>query len=142
MDDADSPRRGDLDGRGNLSLEALVGFTTWFCKVALDQLHFMTGLFQLESLEQRIEHYVEDVLGLGADVAQLPLEVLRRGELARGEAARVTGRPERTARAALSRLVEVGLLESDTAKGPVRLRFSANSADVLFPRLFGAQLLG
>ncbi|HEX5661372.1 MAG TPA: Fic family protein, partial [Polyangiales bacterium] len=30
MDEADSPGRGDLDGRGNLSLEALVQFTTWF----------------------------------------------------------------------------------------------------------------
>lgn len=142
MDDADSPRRGDLDGRGNLSLEALIDFITWFCKVALDQLRFMTGLFDLERLEQRIEQYVQDSLGLSADVAQIPLAVLRRGELARGEATRLTGRSERTARAALSGLVEAGLLASDTAKGPVRLRFSADSADVLFPRLFAAQLQG
>ena len=27
---ADAPRRGDLDGRGNLSLQALEAFTLWF----------------------------------------------------------------------------------------------------------------
>jgi Fic family protein len=37
MDMADSPRRGDLDGRGNLSRQALIEFVTWFCQVALDQ---------------------------------------------------------------------------------------------------------
>ena len=140
MDEADSPRRGDLDGRGNLSHEALIEFTTWFCRVALDQLQFMSGLFELEHLEQRLSSYVEQSLGLAEDVAAIPREVLRRGELARGEAARVTGPSERSARTALGALVDAGLLASETAKGPVRLHFSAACADVLFPRLFGAQL--
>jgi Fic family protein len=140
MDEADSPRRGDLDGRGNLSLEALVEFTTWFCQVALDQVQFMTRVFALEQLEQRLRIYVEQTLGLPEDAAAIPIEVLRRGEMARGDAARVTGRSERGARTALATLVAAGLLASETAKGAVRLRFSAESADVLFPRLFGAQL--
>ena len=33
---ADSPRHGDRDGRGNLSLEALQSFSLWFLRVALD----------------------------------------------------------------------------------------------------------
>jgi Fic family protein len=37
MDDADAPRRGDLDGRGNLSQAALAEFVLWFLRVALDQ---------------------------------------------------------------------------------------------------------
>jgi Fic family protein len=136
MDDADSPRRGDLDGRGNLSLEALVSFTTWFCKVALDQVAFMIGMFDLDQLETRLKRYVRDVLGMADDAALLPLEVLRRGEMARGDAARVTGRSERTAREMLGTLVEAGLLKSATTKAPVRLHFSVTSADVLFPQLF------
>jgi Fic family protein len=138
MDDADSPRRGDLDGRGNLSLEALVSFVTWFCNVALDQVQFMNALFDLDQLEQRLRKYVEETLDLSASAAEIPVEILRRGELARGEAARVTKKPERSARGDLSKLIDAGLLRSDTPKGHVRLAFTVKSADVLFPRLFGA----
>ncbi|MFO1033172.1 MAG: hypothetical protein U1E15_03475 [Hyphomicrobiales bacterium] len=34
MDHADMPRQGDLDGRGNLSLRALVAFSEWFLRSA------------------------------------------------------------------------------------------------------------
>jgi Fic family protein len=43
MDYADSPRQGDLDGRGNLSRRALAEFTAWFLKACLDQVGFMSG---------------------------------------------------------------------------------------------------
>jgi hypothetical protein len=49
-------------------------------------------------------------------------------------------RPERSARDALSKLVDARLLISDTSKGAVRLSFTSESADVLFPRLFPAQV--
>jgi Fic family protein len=138
MDEADSPRRNDLDGRGNLSREALVEFVTWFCRVALDQMQFMTGIFELEKLQERLMIYVHETLGLPEHAVEVPLEVLRRGELARGEASRAAKTSERTARSALNALVRAGLLTSETAKSPVRLKFSVTSADVLFPRLFGA----
>lgn len=139
MDAADTPRRGDLDGRGNLSRQALVEFVQWFCQVALDQLRFMGGLFALENLEPRLDRYVRTTLGASDAAAVLSTEILRRGEMPRGEAARVTGKPDRTASRALNKLVEAGLLTSETPKGPVRLRFSIDSAEELFPRLFPAQ---
>ena len=37
LDAADTPRQGDLDGRGNLSLHALTQFTQWFLKEALNK---------------------------------------------------------------------------------------------------------
>lgn len=134
MDAADAPRRGDLDGRGNLSREALVEFVTWFCRVALDQLQFMAGLFELNTLGERLAAYA--VRQAGQSAAGLVTEVLRVGEMARGEAPRITGLAERSARDALSKLVSAGLLVSDTPKGSVRLHFSVTSADELFPRLF------
>src|SRR5581483_6853412 len=45
MDYADTPRQGDLDGRGNLSQRALTEFILWFLRVCLDQVNFMSGLF-------------------------------------------------------------------------------------------------
>jgi Fic family protein len=62
--------------------------------------------------------------------------VLLRGELARGEADRITGLRERTARTLLSTLIRDGILGSDTPKGPVSLRFPLHAVERLFPRLF------
>jgi Fic family protein len=59
-----------------------------------------------------------------------------RGEFERGEIARITGLPERSARRVLKDVIAAGLLASDTPKGPVSLRFPADTLDVLFPRLF------
>jgi Fic family protein len=140
MDMADSPRRDDLDGRGNLSREALTEFVIWFCKVTLDQVRFMSSVFELDALQQRLQAFAGGSLGGGEDAARLVAEVLRRGELPRGEATRAGSRSERTARASLRKLTDAGLLVSDTPKGPVRLHFSSSSADLLFPRLFPAQV--
>ena len=140
LDQADSPRRGDLDGRGNLSQQALVELVTWFCGVALDQVRFMTDLFNLEQLAERLDSYVRNVLHASEAASALVTTALHAGEIPRGAAARITGRPERTAREVLSKLTDTGLLVSDTPKGPVRLHFSAASADILFPRLFPSQL--
>lgn len=135
MDYADSPRQGDLDGRGNLSEKALSDFTAWFLKVCLDQVEFMTGLFDLERLGERLKRYA-DQEGFKPEAYRLLDETLLRGELPRGEAERVTGLKERTARDLLGSLVEDGILGSDTPKGPVSLRFPMKAVEVLFPRLF------
>lgn len=139
MDLADSPRENDLDGRGNLSLRALETFVTWFCDVILDQLKFMTSLFELEQLGERLELYVTRDLRLSLGAVRLCRALLLRGSMPRGDAALVTETPERTARQTLGRLIDAGLVGSATPKGPVSLRFTSVSADVLFPRLFPAQ---
>lgn len=136
MDDADSPRRGDLDGRGNLSQAALAEFVLWFLKVALDQVQFMASLFDLDTLSRRLRKYVEMNESLKPEAVRLLDEALIRGEFERGEIERITGLPERTARRVLSDVVELGLLASDTPKGAVSLRFPVDALDVLFPRLF------
>jgi Fic family protein len=133
---ADSPRHGDRDGRGNLSLEALQAFTLWFLRVALDQVEFMTGLFDLDNLAARLRRVVETDLQLDPRGATILQAVLARGELPRGEAASLIGLGDRTGRAILSELTGRGLLASDTPKGSVRLAFPPDYVDQLFPRLF------
>ena len=59
MDRADAPRQSDVDGRGNLSEKALGDFVLWFLKVCLDQVTFMTSLFDLKTLGQRLRRLVE-----------------------------------------------------------------------------------
>ena len=136
MDDADSPRRGDLDGRGNLSQAALTEFIRWFLAISLDQVRFMANLFELDTLRRRLRSVAERDERLGAESVRLLDEALIRGEFERGEAARITGLPERSARRVLTDTLATGLLGSGTPKGPVSLRFPADNLDLLFPRLF------
>ena len=136
MDYADTPRQGDLDGRGNLSLRALNEFVSWFLRVCLDQVKFMSGLFEVNALAQRLRSHVERSDSLKPEAARLLQEALIRGEFDRGEIARITGLPERSARRVLKDAIDAGLLASETPKGSVSLRFPADSLDVLFPKLF------
>ncbi|MDB5494170.1 MAG: Fic family protein, partial [Phenylobacterium sp.] len=133
---ADGPRRGDRDGRGNLSLEALQEFTLWFLLVALDQVEFMTGLFDLDNFSMRLKRLVESDPDLDPRGGALLEAALTRGELPRGEASAITGLGDRMGRAILSQLTSRGLLTSDTPKGPVRIGLPTDDVDRLFPKLF------
>jgi Fic family protein len=136
MDHADMPRQSDIDGRGNLSEKALGEFVLWFLQVCLDQVTFMTSLFDLKALGQRLRRLVEQHGALKPEAAPLLEETLLRGEIDRGEATRITGLPERTARRVMNDVIEAGLLASDTPKGALSLRFPASSLEVVFPRLY------
>ncbi len=136
MDHADMPRQGDLDGRGNLSRRALVDFVEWFLRVCLEQIIFMSSLFELDTLARRLRLYVEREEDLKPEAARLLEEALMRGKLERGEVPRITGLPERSARRVLHDVESKGLLASETPKGAVSLRFPAESLEILFPKLF------
>jgi Fic family protein len=136
MDYADMPRQGELDGRGNLSTQALTEFSTWFLKVCLDQVTFMESLFDLDTLAERLKRYTTQK-EFRPEAERLLTEVLHRGEIARGDASAITGLGERTARDLLGSLLRDGILGSESEKGAVALRFPVDARDVLFPRLFG-----
>ncbi len=136
MDYADTPRQNDLDGRGNLSLRALSEFTLWFLRVCLDQVNFMSNLFEINALAKRFQSYVAQKEKLKPESSRLLEEALVRGEFERGEVSRITGLPERSARRVLNDVMQEGLLASNTPKGPVSLRFPSDALEALFPRLY------
>ena len=136
MDYADSPRQGDLDGRGSLSEKALREFTLWFLRVCVDQVRFMAGLFDLDNLSRRYRRYISQSDLLRPEAALLIEEALLRGQVERGAASRVTGLPERSARRVLNETVKAGLLASESPKGPVFPAFPDDALDVLFPQLY------
>ena len=70
------------------------------------------------------------------ETSKLLTEALIRGEIERGDCARITGLPDRTARRVLNDAIAGGLLASSTPKGPVSLRFPTDVLEVLFPRLY------
>jgi hypothetical protein len=87
-------RRNDLDGRGSLSEEALAEFTRLFLTTCLDQVTFMEGLMQPDSLRTRILLWTEEEIRLDrlpAKSGAILEAVLYRGELPRGDAAGIVG---------------------------------------------------
>jgi Fic family protein len=136
MDIADTPRENDFDGRGNLSLHALVRFVAWFLRVCVDQVDFMSSFFELNRLSERLYRYGMQDDSLGEAGARLLEEAAIRGEFERGAVERVTGLPSRSARRVLKELLDRGVLASDTPRGAVSLRFRLPVAEQLFPRLF------
>jgi Fic family protein len=129
------PRQGDLDGRGNLSRRALPEFTAWFLSVCLDRVTLMDSLFGQDTLANRLRRYAER-REFKHEAFALLEHALQRGEFPRGDAARITGLRERTARDLLGALTTDGILGSATPKGPASLRFPLHAAEVLFSRLF------
>lgn len=135
----DQTKRNDLDGRGNLSEEALAEFTRFFLTTCLDQVTFMEDLMQPDTLRTRILLWAEEQIRLD----RLPpksgaiLEaVLYRGELPRGDAAGIVGTGERQARRVVSGLTEHGVLVSESSRAPLRLAFPAVLASRWMPGLF------
>jgi Fic family protein len=136
---ADQPRMGDLDGRGNLSEQHLAGFCSYALKTGIDQALYMARMFSLETFKQRVEGYFHRVrFDLKPESAYLYLHAFTSGEFERMEAGRITGLPERTARDVLSKLLDEGLLCSDSPKGKVRVGFPVQALGSLLPNLYPA----
>lgn len=142
MDAADHQRRNDLDGRGNLSLEALEVFTAWFLTIMQDQIRFTEAMFDLSKLQSRYTQLVKDLYPDRDRLPKLIGHVLSSGEMARGDAQTVIGASERSARTDLGDLVDGGFLKSSTQKGPVRIAFPLHYRERLFPNLFTDAELG
>jgi Fic family protein len=139
--DADEPRRGDLDGRGNLSQSALIEFCQFFLTVCVDQVDYMRSILDPSELLRRMEIYVEEeVRASRLPKGSFPLlrEALLAGEFERGQAPALTAYKERMARSVLSKLLDLGLLISTGARAPVRLGFPITVVERWFPALYPA----
>lgn len=140
--DADEPRRGDLDGRGNLSEAALVNWIDYVLDTCLDQVAFMRSMLNLGAIDQRIAaclNFEQTSLKSGVRIEALrPLHYLfvTGLEIERGEFKRMTGLGDRTAVTLLTALLRRGLLRSDTAQGKLRFGMPLHALRFYFPALW------
>lgn len=140
--DADSLRRGGLDGRGNLSEQALMAWIDYVLDVGLDQVSFMAGMLDFDTLKSRIEAcLVFEATVLKSGVRQESLRglhylFLSGEEMARGDFKSMLGMSDRGATDALGALVKRGLLKSDSPQGKVRFGMPQHGLRFLFPRLW------
>lgn len=140
--DADSARRGDLDGRGNLSEQALIAWADYVLDICLDQVQFMARMLDFDLIKDRIEAalvFESSVLKTGVRKEALrPLHYLFLSgeEIPRGEFKTMLGLGDRMATDALGALVKRGLLKSDSPQGKVRFGLPQHALRFLFPRLW------
>ncbi|MCD8564109.1 MAG: Fic family protein, partial [Burkholderiaceae bacterium] len=123
---ADSDRKGDLDGRGSLSLIGLQDFCIYFLEQCIDQTEFMASLLKLTELLERIEFYCRNEASKGRmhkKAFRLLKEALIMGEFSRGNAADILDMSAASSSKIISELVSEGILTSETPKGKVRLGF-------------------
>lgn len=135
----DQTRRNDLDGRGNLSEEALAHFTSYFLRSCLDQIDFMRSLVQPDELRARMLVWTEEQIKadrLPSKAGSVLEAILFRGEMPRGDVEKLLGSSERTARRMTAALIERGVVTSESSRAPVRLAFPASLASRWMPGLF------
>lgn len=142
LSEADMPRHGDYDGRGNLSERMLIAWCEFFISICKDQVDVMTRMLDLDDLKTRmaalvtIRSHQQGKTDYRSE-AILPLQhVMALGPITRGEFVQMTGLGERTGRKVLAQLLADGLLQSDTPKGPVKIGFPLDTLGVLFPNLY------
>jgi Fic family protein len=136
---ADKPHYNALNGCYNLSQRSLGRFCEFFLDVCIDQVNIIHNSMQPRDLQLRIGRYCAfetDAKRLLPGSWKLLREALLSGEFNRGKAAELTGKGSVQARKVLARLIEKGLLVSDTPKGAVRLGFPLHVLDQWMPGLY------
>ena len=139
---ADEPRRGALDGRGNLTLSGLIAWVDYTLGTCIDQVEFMGRQMDVRGMRDRIAaalSYEESTVKSGVRKESLaPLHYLfaTQAQLGRAEFKAMTGLGERVATGMLSALLRRGFLASDTPYGDVRFAVPRHALRFYFPALW------
>jgi Fic family protein len=140
LNNADLPRRNDLDGRGCLSQEHLVAFATFFLTICLDQVRFTRQMLRLDAMRPRLDALLTFESAHGHDLSPAAGDALHyaflNGPLERSRFITMLGLPERSGRRILTALLDYGLLTSETPKGVVYFGVPFQALRFIFPALW------
>jgi len=142
LQSADEHRRGDLDGRGNLTQAGLVQWIDYTLDICIDQVAFMARQLDVQGMQDRIRAalaFEAAVVRSGVrEEALLPLHYLfaTQGELPRAQFKAMTFLGERVATATLSALLARGFLSTDSPYGPLRFGIPRHALRFYFPALW------
>lgn len=140
LEAADQGRRGDLDGRGNLSDAALADFCVFFLETMLDQIQFMSGLLDLPTLRTRVERYFQfqalHLTRYREELMGVVRTLVDEGEIPRARVQAITGKGATVSADIIKLGLDEGLFETPSPKGPLRPAFPAKIHEFYFPQLF------
>lgn len=138
---ADEHRRGNLDGRGNLTEAGLIDWINYTLDTCIDQVRFMSKLLDVGAMRERIQAALifeeSKKTGLRKE-AVLPLHYLfsTNSELGRAAFKQMTGLGERVATDLISSLLKKGYLATDSAYGALRFAIPRAALRFYFPDLW------
>jgi Fic family protein len=138
---ADQPRRGDLDGRGQLTQSGLIDFVRFMLEVCKDQIEYTTKAMGIQTLRDRIARIVmyEPRLisaGIKPEAARALHLLFVQGVVSRVDFKVYMGLHERTAIEQLKILIQLGLVEAPSPKSrEVYLGLPVWFAQLVFPDL-------
>lgn len=137
---ADSRRRNDLDGRGNLSDAGLAAFCQFFLETTLDQIQFMSGLLGLPALRTRVERYFQfETIHLKRyreELMRVVRTLIDEGEIPRTRVQEITGKGATVSAEIIKLGLQEGLVESPSPKGSLQPGFPSKILEFYFPQLF------
>jgi Fic family protein len=139
---ADEHRRGDLDGRDNLTQAGLIDWIGYTLDVCIDQVEFMTKQLHVSGMRDRIQAalgFESVVLKSGVrEEALMPLHYLfaTQGELGRADFKAMTGLGERVATATIAALLIRGFVATDSPYGALRFAVPRHTLRFYFPALW------
>ena len=144
LKNADLMRLNDYDGRGNLSDRYLAEFCLFFLNTAIDQVKFMSSLFEIDGMLNRLEKFTEIMATrnqLRPESALVLRDVFLRGKITKGEVQHIINRSEPVATELTKTLLAEGLLKTeDYHRAPLTMGFPIRYAPYLFPKLFPPQV--
>ncbi len=138
---ADQRRRGDLDGRGQLSERGLCEFIEFMLDVCVDQMQYMEEMISLTTLRRRVDTALLicrefQAAGIKPPCARALHILLAQGEISRSDFKVCTGLGERVATDQLTRLIQLKVVEAPTPKSRVlHPGLPIWYADTVFPDL-------
>ena len=139
---ADEHRRGDLDGRGNLTQSGLIDWIRYTLEVCMDQVDFMQQQLNVQGMRNRIQAalaYETTVVKSGVRAeALMPLHYLfaTQAELGRADFKAMTGLSDRLATSTVSALLQRGFLATDSPYGNLRFAIPRHALRFYFPALW------
>ncbi|WP_256347385.1 Fic family protein [Pseudomonas gingeri] len=118
---ADKPRRGDLDGRGQLTQAGLFEFVGFMLETCLDQMRYTERTLGINHLKGRLEvifKWEPRILkaGVKLESARAVHILFTQGKISRADFKVFTGLSERTAIEQLKILVNLGIVENLSPK--------------------------
>lgn len=121
---ADQPRRGDLDGRGQLTQAGLIDFVRFMLEVCKDQITYTSEALAIQSLRDRLERIVVfdpriQAAGIRPEAARALHILLTHGKVSRADFKVYLGVHDRIAIDQLKALIQLGLVEAPSAKSRV-----------------------
>lgn len=139
---ADEHRRGDLDGRGNLTQAGLIDWIAYVLDVCMDEIDFMSRQLDVTGMRDRIEasilyDYSVHKSRVRPEVVDVLHYLFSSGmSMPRADFKAMSKLEDRVAASTLSALLKHGYLATDSANGDVRFAIPRHALRFYFPALW------